>query len=292
MGRLIKGFIIGACTCIMVGIVFFVGAACMGGIGNAKSIFENGGITIGIHSNDSADWDKASEHTISLENMDEPSLDLKLGAGDFEIIESNVSDIVVKATKKMNVKKDGNTIKIYTPERFKIKFVSFGMDDVNNVIIEIPKGMKFDDVDMQIGAGELRCENITANKLKMELGAGMITTENYTSDKAVMSVGAGEIIVKKGASKDMDIDVGMGNFTFHGTANGDLDVDCGMGNVQMWLTGEEEDYNYEVDCGMGNVTVGDKSYAGVAADQDYDNNAEYKCDLDCGMGNIEIYFEN
>ena len=90
----------------------------------------------------------------------------------------------------------------------------------------------------------------------------------------------------------MDIDVGMGNFTFRGTANGDLDVDCGMGNVQMWLTGEEKDYNYEVDCGMGNVTVGEKSYAGVSADKDSDNNADYKCDLDCGMGNIEIHFEN
>lgn len=290
MEKLIKGFIIGASVCILVGIVFFVGAACAGGISGAKSIMENGGITIGISSDDYVDWDKASEHTISLEDMDEPSLDLELGAGDFEIIESNVTDIVVKSSKKIDVKKDGDTIKIHTPERFYFLKIGIG-NDHNNVTIEIPKGMKFEDVDMQIGAGELRCENITADYLKMELGAGTIDVENCVSKKTVISVGAGEIIVDKGISEDMDVDVGMGSFSFHGIVNGDVDVDCGMGNVQMWMNNSEKDYNYQVDCGMGNITVGKQSYGGVSTDQDIDNDADYECDLDCGMGNIEIHFE-
>lgn len=290
MEKLIKGFIIGASVCILVGIVFFVGAACAGGISGAKSIMENGGITIGISSDDYVDWDKASEHTISLEDMDEPSLDLELGAGDFEIIESNVTDIVVKSSKKIDVKKDGDTIKIHTPERFYFLKIGIG-NDHNNVTIEIPKGIKFEDVDMQIGAGELRCENIVADHLKMELGAGTIDVESYSSKESVISVGAGEIIVEKGISEDMDIDVGMGSFSFHGAVNGDLDVDCGMGNVQMWLDNAETDFDYQVDCGMGNITVGNQSYGGVATDRDIDNDADYKCDLDCGMGNIEIHFE-
>lgn len=290
MEKLIKGFIIGASVCILVGIVFFVGAACAGGISGAKSIMENGGITIGISSDDYVDWDKASEHTISLEDMDEPSLDLELGAGDFEIIESNVTDIVVKSSKKIDVKKDGDTIKIHTPERFYFLKIGIG-NDHNNVTIEIPKGMKFEDVDMQIGAGELRCENITADYLKMELGAGTIDVENCVSKETVISVGAGEIIVDKGISEDMDVDVGMGSFSFHGIVNGDVDVDCGMGNVQMWMNNSEKDYNYQVDCGMGNITVGKQSYGGVSTDQDIDNDADYECDLDCGMGNIEIHFE-
>lgn len=290
MGKVMKGFIIGASVCILVGIVFFVGAACAGGISGAKSIMENGGITIGISSDDFVDWDKASEHTISLEDMDEPSLDLELGAGDFEIIESNVTDIVVKSSKKIDVKKDGDTIKIHTPERFYFLKIGIG-NEHNDVTIEIPKGMKFEDVDMQIGAGELRCENIMADYLKMELGAGTIDVENCVSKETVISVGAGEIIVDKGISEDMDVDVGMGSFSFHGIVNGDVDVDCGMGNVQMWMNNSEKDYNYQVDCGMGNITVGKQSYGGVSTDQDINNDADYECDLDCGMGNIEIHFE-
>ena len=290
MGKVIKGFIIGACVCIVVGIVFFVGAACAGGISGAKSIMENGGITIGISSDDFEEYNTATEHTVSLADMDTPSLELELGAGEFEIIESDVTDIVVKSSKKINVKKDGDTIKIHTPER--LAFVSIGFTEPhNNVTIEIPKGMKFDDVTLNIGAGELDCPSIAADSLRMELGAGTITVEEYTCDEAVISVGAGEIIVGSGTPNDMDIDVGMGSFLFHGAAKGNLDVDCGMGNVQMWLKGSEDDFNYEIDCGMGNVTVGNTSYGGVATDQDFDNGADSDCDLDCGMGNIEIHFE-
>lgn len=290
MGKTGKGFIVGACVCILIGIILFVGAACAGGINGAKTLMENGGITIGFSSDDYADWNQAAEHTISLEDVNEPNLELNLGAGDFEIIESNVSDIVVKSSKKIEVKKDGDTIKIHTPERF--YFINIGVGNQHNdVTIEIPKGMKFEDAKMNIGAGELRCENIIADYLKMEIGAGTITVENYTAREAVISVGAGEIIVEKGTSEEMDIDVGMGSFIFHGRANGDLDVDCGMGNVEMWLDNAEKDFDYQVDCGMGNVTVGNHSYGGVGTDQDIDNNAKYECDLDCGMGNIEIHFE-
>jgi len=290
MGKVIKGFIIGACVCIVIGIIFFIGAACAGGISGAKSIMENGGITIGITSDDFTSGNTAKEHTVSLSNIKEPSLELELGAGKFEIIESDVTDLVVKSSKKINVIQDGDTIIVRTPKQ--LTFVNIGFaGNENNVTIEIPRGMKFDDVIMNIGAGELRCDNITTDLLKMQLGAGTIVTEKYISDEAVISVGAGEIIVGNGTAKDMDIDVGMGNFVFHGAVNGKLDVDCGMGDVQMWLNGSEKDYNYQVDCGMGNITVGNTSYGGVATDQDIDNNASYDCDLDCGMGNIEIHFE-
>lgn len=289
MKKVARGFIIGACVCIVIGIVFFVGAACAGGISGAKSIMENGGITIGISSEEMEENNMATEHTISLDDMDTPSLELELGAGEFEIIESDIKDIVVRSNRKIEVSTSGDTIKIYTPKTF--FFAQIGiMNKGNNVTIEIPKGMKFEDVKMMIGAGELKCPNIVSDTLRMELGAGTITVDKYSCDNAIISVGAGEIIVGDGTANEMDIDVGMGNFTLHGAVNGNVDVDCGMGNVQMWLDGSEKDHNYKVDCGMGNVTVGNTSYGGVAADQDIDNGAASDFDLDCGMGNLEIYF--
>lgn len=289
MGKVVKGFIIGACICIVVGLILFIGGAVSGGLAGARAIMENGGITIGISSDDFKEYNTATEHTISLAGMDTPDLELELGAGEFEIIESDVTDIVVKASKKIEVSTDNDTIKIHTPEYF--NFIKIGvMDTGNKVTIEMPKGMKFEDVKMEIGAGELNCPGIFAETLRMDIGAGAIYVDEYTCEEAVASVGAGEIIVGKGTAEDMDIDVGMGNLVFHGEVLDKLDVDCGMGNVQMWLKGSEKDHNYEIDCGMGNVTVGSTSYGGVAADQDIDNGASSEFDLDCGMGNLEIHF--
>lgn len=290
MGKVTKGFIIGASICIIVGTIFFVGAAVSGGISGARSIMENGGITIGISSDDFEEWNTATEHTVSLDGIDVPNLDLELGAGEFEIVESDTTDIVVKSSKKIDVSVDGDTIKVHTPDHFAFVRVGF-METGTKVRIEVPKGMKFDEVTMEIGAGELDCPTVVCDSLHLEIGAGAIRVEEFVCDEAVVSVGAGEIIVEKGAAADMDIDVGMGNLVFHGEVEDNLDVDCGMGNVQMWLKGSEKDHNYQVDCGMGNVTVGNTSYGGVAADQDIDNGASSDFDLDCGMGNLEIHFE-
>lgn len=290
MGKVVKGFIIGACICIAVGLVLFIGAAVSGGLAGARSIMENGGITIGFSSDDFGEYNTATEHTISLEGMDAPDLELKLGAGEFEIIETDREDILVKATKKVDVSADSDTIRIQTPKTF--HFIKIGiMENGNHVIIEIPEGMKFEDVKMEIGAGELNCPMLVSDSLRMDIGAGAIYVDEYICEEAVASVGAGEIVIGKGTAEDMDIDVGMGNLVFHGAIKDSLDVDCGMGNVQMWLEGSEKEHNYEIDCGMGNVTVGSTSYGGVAADQDIDNGASSEFDLDCGMGNLEIHFE-
>jgi len=290
MNKIVKRLIVGSCICIAVGFVLFIGGAAFGGIAGAREIMENGGITIGFSSDDFAEYNTAMEHTISLEGMDTPDLELKLGAGEFEIIETDREDILVKATKKVDVSADSDTIRIQTPKTF--HFIKIGiMETGNHVIIEIPEGMKFEDVKMEIGAGELDCPTIVADSLRMDIGAGSIYVDEYVCKEAVASVGAGEIIIGKGHSEDMDIDVGMGSLTFHGAVGDSLDVDCGMGNVQMWLEGSEKEHNYEIDCGMGNVMVGSTSYGGVAADQDIDNGTSSEFDLDCGMGNLEIHFE-
>lgn len=295
MGKVVKGFIIGACVCIVIGIVFFVGAAVSGGISGARSILENEGFigislnggVLGISSDDYAEWNTASEHTISLADKDEPSLELELGAGEFEIIESDSKDIVVKSDRQIKVASNGEDISIKTSGH---GFLSFMGDNAYNVTIEVPRGTVFDDIDLEIGAGRLTCPNLVSNSLTMEIGAGTIVVENYSCDEANISVGAGEVIVANGQADEMDIEVGMGNFVFNGMVHGNLDADCGMGNVQILLDGSEEDYNYKIDCGMGNVTVGKTSYGGIGAGHQIDNNAAYDFDLDCGMGNLEIRF--
>lgn len=290
MNKIIKGVIVGACICIAVGFVLFIGAAAFGGLSGAREIMKDGGITIGVSSEDILEYDTATERTISLAGMDMPDLELELGAGKFEIIESDVKDIVVKSNKKVDVSADGDTIKIHTPKQFYFMKIGIG-NEGNNVTIEVPRGMKFEDVEMQIGAGEMNCENIYSEKIRMEIGAGAIYVDSFTCEEAILSVGAGEISVEEGSAEDVDADVGMGNLIFHGKVLDNLDADCGMGNIQMWLEGSEKEHDYEIDCGMGNVVVGDNSYGGVAADQDIDNGADSKFDLDCGMGNLEIYFE-
>lgn len=291
MKKGMKGFVIGAGICIGVGVVISCIAAFAGGISSTKTMIKNGDLNAGALSDlDSAAMTK--ERVISLQDMNDPKLDLDLSAGYFEIVETDGEDLIVRAADKIKVTLDGDKIRVNTPKRYTFFHINLGNDgNRNKVRIEVPKGTVFSEISMDLGAGEMVCDTINCDKISVDLGAGKMTVEEIDSGETVFSVGAGEITVDRGTTKEMDIDVGMGSFAFHGEVSDELDASCGMGNIQMWLDGKEEDHNYAVECGMGRVIVGQHSYTGVSTEQKIDNHVRSDYDLECGMGNIEIVFE-
>lgn len=291
MKKGMKGFVIGAGICIGVGVVMTCIAAFAGGISNAKTMIKNGDLNVSFPKDlDSITMTK--EKVISLSNVKNPKLDLDLSAGYFEIAETDGEDLIVSAADKIKVTQDGDKIYVSTPNRYTFFHINLGNDSKRNKIrIEVPKGTVFDEITMDLGAGEMVCDTLNCDKIYVDLGAGKMTVDEMESRETAFSVGAGEITVDSGNTKEMDIDVGMGSFAFHGEVSDELDASCGMGNIQMWLDGKEEDHNYTVECGMGRVLVGQHSYTGMSTDQKIDNHAQSDYDLECGMGNIDIEFE-
>ena len=86
-----------------------------------------------------------------------------------------------------------------------------------------------------------------------------------------MEVGAGEIVVT-----DMTVK--------------NLDLECGAGNVNLTLSGDVTDYNYQVESAMGNIRIGDNKYTGIIGERNINNGSSRKIDVECAMGNIEIDF--
>lgn len=291
MKKGMKGFVIGAGICIGVGVVMTCIAAFAGGISNTKTMIKNADLNVGALSDlNLAPMTKKS--VISLQDMKNPKLDLDLSAGYFEIAETDGKDLIVSAANKIKVTQDGDKIYVSTPRQHTFFHINLGNDGKRNKIrIEVPKGAVFNEITMDLGAGEMVCDTLNCDKLYVDLGAGKMTVDEMESREAAFSVGAGEITVDSGNTKEMDIDVGMGSFAFHGKVSDELDASCGMGNIEMWLDGKEEDHNYTVECGMGRVLVGQHSYTGMSTDQKIDNHAQSDYDLECGMGNIEIEFE-
>lgn len=296
---MLKGFLIAACICVVLGIAILAGVAVSGGADEVRDVMENGGVYwsdsgfhIGATVMEEKDSDSelivtdGNEHIYSADEIE--NLEIELEAGVFEIVEEDVDQIIIRSTKSVNVSNSGNTISIETPDR--IKVFGFWNGDEQKVEITLPRGQEFHTIDVEVAAGELEVEALLADTINMEVGAGRIEVASYECKEADISVGAGEVIVEEGFAEDMKLDVGMGDFQFKGTVTGELDADCGMGNMDIELSGKEEDHNYIIDCGMGDISVGSSSYGGVASSKVIDNEADSDFDLDCGMGNITISF--
>ncbi len=297
MGKGMKAFLITACVCILVGMVMLIGVlACGGKDAVAQAI--NGGVYFsqdGFHVGgmkvfeDTAnmEFDSTKEMKFAADSFED--LELELTAGTFEIVEGDSDKIIVRSAKKIDLIQNGKKLIVDTDRGVKVHF--FGIsDEGHHVEITLPKGKEFRNIDVEIGAGQLEADSLTAEDIEMKIGAGSIIVDSLICEEGKISVGAGEAIIKEGISGELDLDVGLGDLQYDGSLSGDLDADCGMGNMDIRLDNEEEDYDYKIDVGMGDITIGNNSYGGMAQSKEIDHDADAKMDLDCGMGSIKIKF--
>lgn len=299
MGKGMKALLITACVSVFVGLALLVGVMACGGKDVVAQAVQ-GGVYFsedGFHVGDmdvlkfentaELEFDTAKEMKFSADSFED--LELELTAGTFEIVEGDSDEIIVRSAKKISMIQSGKKLVIDTDKGAKVHF--FGVsEEGHHVEITLPKDKEFRNIDVEIGAGQLEADSLTAKDIEMQIGAGSIIVDTLICEEGKISVGAGEAIIKEGISGELDLDVGLGDLQYDGVLSGDLDADCGMGNMDIRLDGKEEDFNYKIDVGMGDITVGNSSYGGMAQSKEIDNDAEAEMDLDCGMGSIKIKF--
>lgn len=191
------------------------------------------------------------------------------GTGKFQCFIKNDS-LHVKTTRKVNSWDDYDECKIK---------------------LYIPADYNFEKVTVQLGAGYLEMDDITAAEMDLEVGAGKITADELQAEKCDVEVGMGEILISDMQVSKMNAEVGMGHLMLDGTILGNVDAECAMGAIEMELAGIEEQFNYSIEAAMGNITVDGTDYSGVGQDRTIKNGADKTMNLECAMGNIEVDFK-
>lgn len=112
-------------------------------------------------------------------------------------------------------------------------------------------------------------------------------------DTLEIDMGAGNLTVEDGVikCKKLDVNCGMGNCSIRADIRKEGSIDAGVGNIDLTLTGDIQDFDYEIDCGIGRVDIGDEHYSNLGTRKIIDNHASGKLDIDCGVGSVNIDFE-
>lgn len=200
------------------------------------------------------------------------SMDIEFGAGILDIRYDDVEYIQLKQTNISNLKVK---VKNHTLVISEGADVNVNLDDIEDrsLTILIPKDMKFEEVELEIGASKADIKDILADDISI-------------------TVGAGQADITKLVAKQLDLEVGAGQATVVQLDVEKLNVEAGMGQVNILLNGVQEDYNYSVECGIGNVVVGTASYGGLGAEQSVKNEGATKeINVECGIGEVVIKFK-
>lgn len=215
------------------------------------------------------------------------SLEAEVGGCAFSLEESADGDFHVNAsgTNKVQCYVEENTLRVKA-----IVKTMVDNDPAASVVIQIPAGSSFEELDMEIGAGTMKLGNVTAREAELEVGAGQIIADGVQADSLKVKVSAGDAQVYNMAVKELDAEVGMGNLYAKGNVSGHGELECGMGNITLELSGAVTAFDYNVKCGLGKVLIGEETYTGLTKKKAVHHGAGRTMDVECAMGNVEILF--
>ncbi len=223
------------------------------------------------------------------------NLRLELGAGTFTIKEKDVDDglidITVDGIGNCKYYVDGSTLYAEGFSGFSVNSFPNNRTNENKFVVMIPQGMSFDEVKVEVGAGIMNLSDLDLDNLNIAIGAGELKMQDITAEEIKAEIGAGVLEAKNVKTVNADISVNLGESVFRGEIAENLKTECNMGNLEFHLSGQEEDYNYKIDCSAGNVNMGSYSFAGLSTERKINNNAEGTFDISCNMGNILIDFD-
>ncbi|MCP1102624.1 DUF4097 and DUF4098 domain-containing protein YvlB [Aequitasia blattaphilus] len=201
------------------------------------------------------------------------SLDVKYYYGKLEILtDSNAKKIKVEEITRTGRSAD------YEVEDGELQIEShkggiswFNTRGNRSMRITIPQKLQLDEVDLELGAGQLQVNNLSAKEIHLEVGAGEGKLEDFQGDYVTIKNGAGRVEAT-------------------GDATRNLDVETGVGEVVVGVKGDSTDYNYSVSSGIGEVRIGETSYGGIGSDGNVSNNSDRDIKVECGVGKVAISF--
>lgn len=235
---------------------------------------------VGLFSGFTAD-DAVLEDTRVYEVRSEiQSLDIQINAADFAIKQAEAFS-VESNLKYLSVSEDDGVLTIKEEKKYTATYTDALLT------LYIPAGAAFDKINIITGAARLTAEPLIAESVKLQLGAGDVRIESLTASvKADIEGGAGKITVDSGTLNDLELKMGVGELNLTAALLGSSELTFGVGESNLTLLGSKDDYRVEVEKGLGNITVDGKSVTDFGNSGSGENHVE----IEGGIGRIDLRF--
>lgn len=209
------------------------------------------------------------------------TLEVEIGAADFRIVTAEKFS-VESNLKKLTFRQTG--------DRLVLLEKSIGNKDYNGaeLIIYIPEGVVFEEIDITTGAGRFTADSLSAKKLNLEFGAGEVNIGELNATlEADIEGGAGEINIGGGSLSDLSFDMGVGELNLISSIIGEGELNLGVGEAKITLLGGRDGYTVEMNKGIGSISFDGESLS-TGRTMGAGSN---KVEINGGIGSIEVNFK-
>ncbi|MFT3984467.1 MAG: DUF4097 family beta strand repeat-containing protein [Lachnospiraceae bacterium] len=169
-------------------------------------------------------FSQASDYYFSPEEVDE--LSIENGIGSMTVRESDNEKIHVllgNPTEYSEVKLSGSTLKVENSgvdvEIFGIRIGEKVDNENGGMVIELPRGIVFEEVSIENGIGNMEITGLKADEITIATGTGSLSCEDIDADEIRVESGVGEVKMNFSwpmNTYDMRIEPGVGSIIING----------------------------------------------------------------------------
>ncbi len=208
------------------------------------------------------------------------SLDIEIKAATLSVQKGETFSVSCN-NKKITARMDGDTLEI------KDKSGSLTTKNETVLAVTLPEDAMFGQFPLEIGAGDIDIDTLTANVMELEIGAADFEA-GYLAAKTRIDadLGAGDFKVLSGYLNVPDFELGVGKTSITATFEGDGNFECGVGSFDLVIYGSPSRYTILPASGIGTCTVDGETVSGGTAVGDGGNVIR----IDGGIGKIDVSF--
>ena len=142
---------------------------------------------------------------------------------------------------------------------------------VPEATLYVPKDLGIKHIFLDVDAGECIIENaMNVQTLEVDVDAGAVKIQSMTANW-------------------LDLNCDAGSIVYAGEVISGGEADANAGKIELTLRGKQEkDYNYEIDVDAGALIINDHKYSGKEKETFIRNNAKATWSLSCDAGKIEM----
>jgi len=232
------------------------------------------------------------------------AIDIQIGYGEVTIVQGDQFHIKAEnlpeesfeayvTDKTWIIRKDPDNFVDLFGKEFSLRSLFWWEDDLKpEITITIPQDFVATDFFFELAAGRAEIDKVHANKGRFSVEAGFIKINQIElTGSSKYYVGTGGMIINQMKVNNITVDCGVGDVNMEGIITGDNVITCGVGNIEMYLSGNVEDYSFQVDSGIGRVKINEESYHNTAGKRIVSEGAVNNIQLESGVGSIAVEIE-
>ena len=214
-----------------------------------------------------------STNGVSVSNEKIENIKISIDYGEVKIVTDSGSDEIYCSYEDVKFGEISEDVKAstYVFEYDGNKSAYISHSKAPSFVICVPKDYEFEDITLEVGAGDV------------SLDGNVVST-----GKAEINIGAGNLEVDDWKMSDIKINCGCGNIDFEGSVDRRFEAKLGAGNIDLKLDGKENEYDYYIDGALGNFDINGRSSSGLVGSQSIKNGASVTIDIECALGDISI----